>query len=176
MPFRVAAAESGKARLVSGEGLQPSDFRAIAVQLHQRPIRARKIGYVAARQAHRREAVETRWNGKETTNTAQPGDWIVTNLSPKQEPLRDREGSVDTYVITADRFPSLYEATGGRNVHGAIHRAKGEVEALRLPGGFDIVAPWGEQQQSPDGYLLLSGDEVYGNNAETFAATYVEIT
>jgi hypothetical protein len=176
MTFRVRAAESGGARLESDERLQPMHFHAIAAQLSQSTVRARKIGYVAARQAARRETVETRWNDTETTNTAQPGDWIVTNLSPKQEPLRDQDGCENTYVITADRFPTLYEATDGRNAHGTVYRAKGVVEALRLPGGFDIIAPWGERQQAPAGYLLLSGDEVYGNNAETFAATYVEIT
>jgi hypothetical protein len=46
------------------------------------------------------------------------------------------------------------------------------VDALHLSGGFDIVAPWGERQTAPDGYLILSGRQVYGNNAETFAATY----
>ncbi len=79
---------------------------------------------------------------------------------------------MNTYVIAADRFQSLYEATDGRNPHGAIYRAKGVVEALHLPGGFDIVAPWGERQQAPSGYLLLNGHDVYGNNAETFRATY----
>ena len=173
MTFRITAAQSGKARLESDERLQLTEFHAIAVQLRQTPIRARKTGYVAARQARRRETVETHWNGTATTNTAEPGDWIVASLSPKQEVLRDSQGSVSTYVITADRFPSLYEATDGRNEHAAIYRAKRVVEALHLPGGFDIVAPWGEHQQSPAGYLLLNeGGEVYGNNAETFAATY----
>jgi hypothetical protein len=175
MAFQITAAESGRARLVSNERLQPMHFRAIAAELRRSPIRARKIGYVAARQAQRRETVETHWNGTETTNTAQPGDWIVTSLSPSQEVLRDREGSVNTYAIQADRFASLYEATSGRNEHGAIYRAKGMVDALRLPGGFDIVAPWGERQQAPDGYLILNGEEVYGNNVETFMSAYQEL-
>jgi hypothetical protein len=173
MTFRITAAQSGKARLESDERLQHTDFHAIAAQLRQTPIRARKTGYVAARRARRRETVETHWNGTETINTAEPGDWIVTNLSLKKEVLRDGQGSVNTYVITADGFPRLYEATDGRNEDGAIYRAKGVVAALHLPGGFDIVAPWGEHQQAPVGYLLLNeGGEVYGNNAETFAATY----
>jgi hypothetical protein len=172
MTFRITAAESGRARLVADEQLQLTHFRAIAAELRQSPIRARKIGYVAARQAQRRETVETRWNGTETTNTARPGDWIVTNLSPQQEVLRDSDGSVNTYVIPADGFPSLYEPTSGRNEHGAIYRAKGIVEALSLPGGFDILAPWGERQQAPSGYLLFNGQVVYGNNAETFTSTY----
>jgi hypothetical protein len=172
MQLRITAAERGKARLESDERLQPSHFRAIAAQLRQSPIRARKTGYVAARQARQRETVETHWNGRETTNTAQPGDWIVTNLSPQQEPLLDKDGSLNVYVIAADGFADLYEPTDGRNEHGAIYRPKGVVEALHLPGGFDIVAPWGERQQAPAGYLILNRDEVYGNNAETFKTTY----
>jgi hypothetical protein len=42
---------------------------------------ARKTGYAAARMAAEIETVETLWNGKETVNTARPGDWIVTNLN-----------------------------------------------------------------------------------------------
>jgi hypothetical protein len=86
--------------------------------------------------------------------------------------LRDRESSLDVYVIAADRFASLYEPTGERSDLGAIYRAKGVVDAIRLTGGFDIAAPWGERQHAPDGYLILNGGEVYGSNAETFRATY----
>jgi hypothetical protein len=172
MAFHLSAAESGEARLESDERLQPCHFRAIAAQLGQTPFRARKTGYVAARQATRGETVETHWNGRETVNTAQPGDWIVTNLSPQQEPLRDRDGSLNIYVIAAEAFPDFYEPTDGHSEHGAIYRPKGVVAALHLPGGFDIVAPWGEQQQASAGYLLLRGEEVYGNNAETFTETY----
>jgi hypothetical protein len=172
MVFHITAAVSGKARLESDERVLAEHFAAIAAKLRQTPVRARKIGWVAARRASRRETVETRWNGTETTNTAQPGDWIVTNLSPQQEVLRDSQGTVNSYVITADRFPSLYEPAGGRNEYGAIYRAKGVVEAIHLPGGFDIVAPWGERQQAPAGYLLLNGEEVYGNDVGTFATTY----
>jgi hypothetical protein len=99
----------------------------------------------------------------------------VINLSPQQEPLRDRDNSVNTYVVPADRFPSLYEPTEGRSEHGALYRAKGVVDAIELPGGFDIVAPWGERQQAPDGYLLLTTEEVYGKPAEVFLAIYCPI-
>ena len=53
-----------------------------------------------------------------------------------------------------------------------MYRAKGVVSAIALPGGFDIVAPWGERETAPAGYLLLNGTEVYGCNQETFVATY----
>src|SRR5262245_40384954 len=92
------------ARLEADAKLTPTDFQRIADDLETSPVRARKIGFVAARKATAREVVETRWNGKETTNTAQPGDWIVTNLSPSREPLRDGEDHINVYVITPEKF------------------------------------------------------------------------
>jgi hypothetical protein len=159
-------------RIEADVRLTPDDFKRIASDLVRPIVRARKVGFVAAQVARQDETVETRWNGTETTNTARKGDWIVTNLAPDQRALRDREGAVNTYVIRSDRFHDLYEPTGAENEFGAVHRAKGVVEAIRLPGGFEIMAPWGERQQSPEGYLLCNGIEVYGNNAETFEATY----
>ena len=162
----------GKARLESDAVLTPADFARIAEELGQAPVRARKVGYVAARKAKAGERVETRWNGKETTNTAKRGDFVVTNLSPQREPLRDDEGQTNVYVIAADKFPALYERTSEKGAHGAIYRAKGMVSALPLPGGFDILAPWGERQRGASGYLLLNGAEVYGASREAFEATY----
>jgi hypothetical protein len=155
MAFRITGAAAGKARLHADAELQPNDFRAIAEELGQSPLRARKTGTVAARRAEQRQTVVTKWNGRETTNVAEADDWIVTSLSPAGEPLVDRNGATNTYVIAADKLPGLYQPTGAGSAHGAIYRAKGAVEAIDLPGGFDIVAPWGERQQ-----------------AETFAATY----
>lgn len=159
-------------RLVADAVLTPDDFKRIARALGRRRLRARKTGFVAARQAVKPEVVETRWNGQETTNRAHAGDWIVANLNPQQQPLRDGDGHVNTYVILGERFDDLYEPTGAQSAFGAVYRAKGVVDAIPLPGGFDIVAPWGERQTSPSGYLLCNGKEVYGNNAETFTATY----
>lgn len=172
--FRVVHTGPGRdaVRIEADTCLTPDDFRRIARELVRPIVRARKVGFVAARTARQDVKIETRWNGTETTNTARKGDWIVTNLSPEQKALRDREGHLNTYVIRADRFHQLYEPTGAQNELGAVHRARGVVEALRLPGGFDIMAPWGDRQRSPQGYLLCNGIEVYGNNAETFAATY----
>ena len=162
----------GKARLEADAVLAPADFARIADELGETPVRARKIGYVAVRKAEEPEVVETRWNGKETTNTARPGDFVVTNLTPQQQPLRDQEGRENTYVIVADKFAALYEPTSESSALGTIYRAKGVVSALPLPGGLDILAPWGECQRADDGYLLLNGDEVYGSSHEAFETTY----
>jgi len=162
-------------RLVARDRLSKADFRSVAKELDASPFPARKIGFVAARRAPREEIVETRWNNKETRNTAAPGDWIVTNLSPRKEVLRDKAGHANTYVIRADKFPQLYEPDVGETEFGQIYKPNGVVEAIRLSGGFQILAPWGQTQQSPDGYLLLNGTEVYGNDRETFEATYAAV-
>jgi Patatin-like phospholipase len=161
-----------KARLIARRQLTPADFRAVSVKLGKLPLKARRTGLVAARQATASEKVETHWNGKESQDTAAPGDWIVTNLSAQGQVMRDKAGFTNMYVIRADKFASLYDRHAGETEGGAIYKAKGEVQALYFSGGFDLVAPWGERQQAPQGYLLLNGNEVYGNNRETFAASY----
>ena len=160
-------------RLIADAALTGDDFRAIAARIGESPVHARKVGHVAAHRAMRPEPVETRWNGRESADVAQPGDWIVTNLTPDKTILRDSDGHANTYVIRAKRFSDLYERAAGANEYGMAFAAKGRVEAVELKGGFDIIAPWGERQVAPNGYLLRNGPEVYGNNAETFAATYV---
>jgi hypothetical protein len=159
-------------RLEADGVLTPSDFQRIAKMLRRLPLRARKIGFVAARRAKKSQVVETYWNGKETSNTARRGDFIVTNLSPNSEALRDADGHLNVYVISADRFPSLYEPAAARSEHGAVYRAKGLASAIPLPGGLDIAAPWGERQTTSGGYLLLSGKDVYGISEGAFEETY----
>ena len=161
-----------KPRLVATRQLTPADFRAVAVKLGKRPQTARRIGLVAARQATSSERVETRWNGRESQNTAAPGDWVVTNLSTLGKVLRDKAGFTNVYVIRADKFASLYDRHTGETEAGAIYKAKGDVQVLYFAGGFELVAPWGELQQAPEGYLLLNDAEVYGNNRETFVTSY----
>ena len=169
--FRIDRTARG-GRLEADAVLTPSDFQSIAKELRQPPLRARKIGYVAARRAEKDEVVETRSNGKETTNTAHPGDWIVTNLSPKLRPLRDDDDHMNVYVIAADRFAELYEPVESKSELGAVYRAKGIVSAIALPGGLDIAAPWGERQTASAGYLLCNGEEVYGIGKRAFEETY----
>jgi hypothetical protein len=168
-------AAGGDLRLEADTTLTPADFGRIVAEAGAIVLRARKVGFIAARQASKPQKVETHWNGKETTNAARPGDWIATNLGEQQQILRDGDGRVNSYVILAERFADLYEPTGAENELGAVYRAKGVIQAIRLAGGFDIVAPWGERQRSRNGYLVWNDSDVYGNHAETFAATYQAI-
>ena len=82
----------GKARLESDAVLTPADFARVAEELGQGPVRAREVGYVAARKAKAGERVETRWNGREMTNTAKRGDFVVT-VAPARAVARRRGGN-----------------------------------------------------------------------------------
>jgi hypothetical protein len=159
-------------RLVAHAALSYADFQDIANQLGMQPVEARKTALIAARPAEKSERIDTQWNGSETVNTAQQGDWVATSLTTDGKVLRDAGGHANSYIIREADFPKLYAPAEGSNEFGRFHAARGTVTALHLSGGFDIVAAWGERQTAPDGYLVLSGTEVYGNNAETFAATY----
>lgn len=162
----------GRPRLSAPSGLADGDFEKIARELGTLPFKARKTGFVAAREAHKRERVDTFWNGKETENVAQPGDFVVTNLSPTKSVLRDGDGHANTYVISRAKFAKLYAADRGKTEFGDVYRAIGTVEAIFLAGGFDILAPWGEPQRAESGYVLKNGKEIYGNNKDTFEQTY----
>lgn len=163
---------TGVPRVVAPDVLTQADFVRIATELRLTPFRARKCGYVAARQSLRAQRIETRWNQQETINTAEPGDWIAVNMSQDGHFLRDADGNLNIYVIKEYRFPILYSRTGGENEHGALYYPHGGVEAIFLSGGFEILAPWGEVQRANAGYLVDNGSEIYGNAKETFDQTY----
>lgn len=177
-PYTIVAIGNPPAtRLFSADRLSSEDFDLIVRDLvgyGGTSVRARKISYVAARQAQSVEEVETRIDGKESHNTAQPGDWIVTNMDPERAIIRDKHSnSANTYVILSSRFPELYARdVGAIPPFGDVYKAKGVVDAVSLPGGFDIVAPWGERQQGARGYLLRNGADVYGIHADAFDKTY----
>jgi hypothetical protein len=126
-----------------------AEFRKVADQIGRKTFKARKLGLVAARKAVKAETIETRWDGKETTNTTRPGDWIPTS----------HPNARCCWTIRATRTPRSSRPTRspiytGRSVY------------------LSILAPWGEKQTAREGYPLLNGRDVYGNNAKTFDATY----
>jgi hypothetical protein len=165
-----------KAHLVAAErSLTDVDFDRIVRELRNygyEVFQARKISYVVARQATACEAVETRFNSEEWRDEARPGDWIVTNMGNDRQILLDEQGRANTYVVREDKFPEIYDRDTGNSPLGEIYRAKGVVDAVLLPGGFDIIAPWGERQHSSSGYLLRRGSEVYGIDRGMFDRTY----
>lgn len=160
-------------RIVASECLTESDFRQIAIELGQVPVVARKMGTVSARQCDAPERIVTYWNGVETSVIALPRQWIVTSLTRENVPMRDSGGRENTYVIEDVRFQALYVRDDCGQAADAIYRSVSLVEVIEVVGGFDILAPWGERQRAPSGYLVLNGELVYGNNRETFELTYL---
>jgi len=155
-----------------------ADFDRLAADLARlgcARFRARKVAFVAARQSTTLERIETRFNGKETENTAEAGDWIVTNLDAGRTVLRDAEGAANTYVIRQDTFAGLYDPDTGGTEFGNVYKAKGVVDAVWVAGGFDILAPWGERQVAPAGYIVRNGSDVYGIHGEAFDKTYERV-
>ena len=174
--FEIVTTGSAKRfRLLAPNGVTLEDYDEIAKRVEEVPFQARKSGLVAAQIAEQQEVIETHWDGVETLKTAKSGDVIVTNLDADGKALKDSEDRLNVYVIDGNRFPELYDPTGEKSEHGEVHRARGVVTALRLTGGFEVRAPWGELQSGDDGYLILNGSEVYGAHAEPFELTYVRI-
>lgn len=169
-----------KPRLFSAEKLDAEgDFEHVTRELGDygaKMFRARKISFVAARAASAAERIETRYNGKESHDTAQSGDWIATNMDTQRNIIRDTQNCVNTYVIRKETFERLYDKDHGTTDFGDVYKAKGVVDAIEVAGGFDIVAPWGERQQGPGGYLLRNGADVYGIHPEAFDLTYERVT
>ena len=148
-----------KTRHLTSTGiLTASDFGALAKELSVDPLLAQKFGFVAARRAETAERVDTHSEGHETTNIANVGDWIITNMTPYGEALRDSTGRLDTYVIKADDFERRYVPVHRHSEFGALYSAKGTVWAIELPGSFDILGPWQERQKGKAGYLIRNGD------------------
>lgn len=166
-------------KLVATGALNATDFDLVGVALGEPPIRACKTGLVAARQANAVERVVTHWNGKESEDTASPGDFVVTSLARDGSILRDAHGQANIYVIRAARMLELYAPVAVIKLMasdaGQAYRPIGTVDALFFAGGFDIIAPWGERQLGAAGYLVRNGGDVYGNHKDTFEATYVRI-
>lgn len=165
-------------RLLSGSRLGEQAFRDAARALGATIHRYRKTAHVAARPTAERQTIVTYWNGEETRNVAEPGDMIVTSLDRDGSPVRDREGRLNTYVIGAARFAALYSKVGeaaSEPALGAVFVALGEVEAFAAPGGFEIMAPWGELERAETGYIVRNGEDVYGVAGEVFENTYTRI-
>ncbi len=177
--FRVEGKGTKAEGLVASEKLSGADFDAIAAAFGRKIQRARKVSMVAARVAREVETIKTEWGTENTTNTAQPGDWIVTNYklavngsAPK--PLLDDQSRLNTYVIKPDVFTQRYKRGLGETPNGPLFVAKDGilVDAIYV-GRLDIVAPWGERQQIGAAYLLRGGaNDIYGNAKSSFDATY----
>lgn len=136
----------------------------------------RKKTNVLAKPAEGGEQVETvTSDGKETTNTAEKGEFLVRNQTHARE----------TYIMEPEQFHKKYEYLGEGKEGYAEYRALGEVKALELTPdtlqALDLEAPfyftadWGEKMVAKEGdYLAVPTDsqEVYRIARQEFGETY----
>lgn len=128
-----------------------------------------KQGTVLARKAVTGEKVATVLGSgaKETDNTAQMGDWIVTNPSGEQ------------YIISDQKFTSRYEPTDKEGEY----KAKGSCRAIKNPfrEPIEIMASWGSPQTGDENCMIADtcdpdgsnmGGEPYLIDSIAFAETY----
>jgi hypothetical protein len=116
--------------------------------------------------AEKREVITTRHPKRgggefvETTNTAEPGHYIVTRLKHDQQ------------IIPPDQFAILYEIDP---INSARYISKNWGRAIRVDQDVSFMAQSGRQQHiMAGGVIFQSGPtgEIYGNQKETFEADF----
>lgn len=134
---------------------------------------------VLVRPAHPGEVIHTITNdGKEISNIAKQGDFVVRNLTNAKE----------KYILTPEKLKSRYKkadaAENRWSVHGdwwtkykAIGSVKGiryNAETLKLPAEVQFMAPWSQPivLKNSDMIVTTDGSEVYKIAWQEFVETY----
>ena len=116
------------------------------------------VTFLVAETPH--EVVTITADGKETTNTAEVGDYVVIN------PTGER------YVVKPAKFHSRYEV-----IEENLATCTGSCWGIKWEGDqFEFEATWGEAMVCKDGDMLVSPNpeltEVYRIARAEFEATY----
>ncbi len=120
-----------------------------------------KYGYFTAERALYEQRVDTIINGVvETTNIANPGDYIVTGRQNEM------------YVLSPEKMDQRY-----RYVSGKLYEAVGNCYAFKYLGrSFTFMAPWGEEMIcNYHDYICstgVDGSDVYRIEQSAFLSTY----
>ena len=125
---------------------------------------------VLARPATIEEKIDTiTSDGKETTNTAKEGDFVVKNPTGEE------------YIIKGDLFKKRYDYVGTTDFRSdgkwETYKAKGKCRAIVWEHEqMSFVASWGEEMVIKKGDMLATTipemNEVYRIAAKEFDATY----
>jgi len=103
-------------------------------------------------------------DGKETENTAQVGDIIVSGVFGEM------------YVVKGAKFPKMYDlcADGKTVIPNQNPRTVAEIPANKLESDVHFTASWGEKMVLKNGdFLVMDGDNYYRIAREEFLETYV---
>ena len=99
---------------------------------------------------------------KETTNTAMPGDWIVTNPGGEQ------------YVVSEEKFSKKYEPAP--KLGDSWYKPIGGVQRfMQISEDMDFECNWGVQSIGAGGYINVTDlSNIFGVGADEFVTTYKE--
>ena len=153
--------------------------KKIIPALREQATAYQKSRFVLAKEAKGGEQVTTLVDEQvETTNTADPGDFIVFNQTSDKE----------KYIVKPADFHERYELVRHLPNHEAEYKPKGQVLAVQLtqsiletselPQHFLFKAPWGEWQYGREGDYIVSNEDytdIYRASLRMFKETYVAI-
>lgn len=111
----------------------------------------KKFAEITAIQVTENTKVDTIVNGKnETTNNAEPGDYIVRNPDGEE------------YVVKKEKFDSKYEFTGQtimiNKIEKKVYTPKGKIRAFKNDTNeeVELTAPWGEQMYGDESCYFVA--------------------
>ena len=121
-----------------------------------------KTSSISARKAQSTETIKTilRNGTKETQNTSQNGEWIITNPDGEK------------YITSNKIFKQKYHISDNK------YQPNKDVQIfIRTNCDMIIEAPWGEEQFiAAEGVLNITNfDDIYGIAKDEFLSTYKEI-
>ncbi len=146
----------GQPRLLSPSGLKAGDFEKIAKELAVKPFRAKKTGFVAARESDGRGAHRNALGRQGDREDRKARGFCRDEPdAQKKAVLRDGEGHANTYVIGRAKFGELYERHKGENEFGAIYRAVGTVDAISFPAA-STFSRLGASHRSPQAAICCA--------------------
>ena len=153
--------------------------KKIIPALREQSMRYQKSRFVLAQEAKGGEQIATVVDHQiETTNVANPGDFIVFNQTSDKE----------KYIVKPDDFHMRYEFVRQMPDGQKEYRPKGYVlavqltiellESNQLPNHFLFKAPWGEWQYAREGDFIVSNEDytdIYRASLRMFKETYVAV-
>ena len=99
-----------------------------------------------------------------------PG-YIITMANEHDEPIIDKFGHTNTYIIPASTFEKKYEET---DMEGIFKPKGGPQLFMQIQDNISIIASWGEEQNLEAGAFMnvTNPNDLYGIAYNEFQQTY----
>ena len=136
---------------------------------------AEKQGMALARVATEPEMITvwTKDGNCEGTETAMPGQVIMTRANDDGTPYVDEYGHTNTWCYSRETFEKKYDTKHPDPETGVYKPAGGPQRFVKLPKPVWFKAPWGKVQIIRNGYLNVTDPhDTYGIALDEFQETY----